>query len=372
MKKLLSNIGVLAFGLLIGLCILELILRVYNPFPFRVKGDKIILPANQRYVVRNNTITRLDSVITHSKNSLGFRGPELPKNFSGYLSIIAVGGSTTECANLSDHKDWPNLLGTKLNKYLGNVWMNNAGLDGQSTFGHIILLNDYILKIKPKIILFLVGTNDVERDDLNEYDKDKIQDSYQSWKNFIAKKSELVALSVNFARVYSAKKRNLTHKELKLKEVKHFVVPDSIMDKELKRQTENYLPGYKKRLLSLIETCKKNNIEPIFLTQPLLTGPAIDSLTGVNLSTIEVSPINNGILTWKILELYNQITKETGKEMNCMVIDLANKLPKNSIYFYDVGHHTNQGAEAISSILFNELSLYFKNKSIVKSPDRTN
>ena len=46
------------------------------------------------------------------------------------------------------------------------IWLNNAGLDGHSTFGHIILFKDYIVKLKPKIILFLVGANDVGR---NEY-----------------------------------------------------------------------------------------------------------------------------------------------------------------------------------------------------------
>ena len=135
---------------------------------------------------------------------------------------------------------------------------------------------------------------------------------------------------------------------------------------------EFYLPGFKKRLLSLIEICRKNNIQPIFLTQTLLTGPVIDSLTGVDLSTVEITHKQNGILMWRILELYNQTTKNTGREMNCMVIDLANKLPKNSLYFYDVSHYTNEGSEAVSAILFKELSIYLENKGIVDPQGQTN
>ena len=50
--------------------------RVYNPFESRVKGDKIVLPANKKYVIRNNILKKLDKNIIRTKNSLGFRGEE--------------------------------------------------------------------------------------------------------------------------------------------------------------------------------------------------------------------------------------------------------------------------------------------------------
>ena len=40
------------------------------------------------------------------------------------------------------------------------VWLNNAGLDGHSTFGHEILLRSHIIKLKPDMIIFLTGIND--------------------------------------------------------------------------------------------------------------------------------------------------------------------------------------------------------------------
>ena len=81
---------------------LEIILRIYNPFHFRLKGDKIILPVNQVEVIRNEINPRLDKIIINKRNSLGFRGPEKPREFEKALSIITVGGSTTECHFLSD------------------------------------------------------------------------------------------------------------------------------------------------------------------------------------------------------------------------------------------------------------------------------
>jgi lysophospholipase L1-like esterase len=80
---------------------------------------------------------------------------------------MAIGGSTTECFYLSDGKTWEDRLANKLRKDFKKVWVNNAGLEGHTTFGHLILLQDYIVKLKPKYILLLIGLNDTYRDKLS-------------------------------------------------------------------------------------------------------------------------------------------------------------------------------------------------------------
>ena len=51
--------------------------------------------------------------------------------------------------------------GPKLSRDFTRVWINNAGLDGATTYRHLILLEDYVVKLQPKVVLFLVGINDV-------------------------------------------------------------------------------------------------------------------------------------------------------------------------------------------------------------------
>ena len=130
--------------------VLELFLRVYKPFEFRMKGNKIILPVNKKYIIENNE-EKFDKKIIHTKNTLGFRGEEMPEDFEEYLTIITIGGSTTECFHTSDGKTWTDILGNKLKDNFSRTWINNAGLDGQSTRGHIILMEDYIINITPQI-----------------------------------------------------------------------------------------------------------------------------------------------------------------------------------------------------------------------------
>ena len=52
-----------------------MILRVYNPLGFRIKGDKIILPINKKEIIHHeHGLGKLDRVVVHQSNSLGFRG----------------------------------------------------------------------------------------------------------------------------------------------------------------------------------------------------------------------------------------------------------------------------------------------------------
>ena len=83
----------------------------------------------------------------------------------------------------------------------------------------------------------------------------------------------------------------------------------------------------------------------MFLTQPALYGPGVDGLTGINLAALRVSNDMNGDLGWEVLELYNDVVRQRGKEADVLVIDLAREMPKNSPYYYDLMHYTNAGAD---------------------------
>ncbi|SRR5579871_21310 len=334
---------------------LEIFLRLYNPFHFRLKGDRIILPVDQKTTIYNSINPKLDSIIVNTRNALGFRGPDKPLNFEDHLSIITVGGSTTECKFLNDNKTWPFLLGVALGHGFKNIWLNNAGLDGHSTFGHQVLLNDYIIRLHPKIVTFLVGINDVESDQPSFHDKLNTKGAYPDLKHFIAENSEVINLVINFSRGWRAQKlNNTTQKLLVLKKDNDIVLPDSVYQQRLNDQNK-YLPNYQKRIEQLMDTCIKHGIEPVLITQPNLFGIGTDSASGVNLETFKVEPGLSGRLLWKILEEYNDVTRKVCAQKNIPLIDLAHLMPKNSIYFYDASHFTNAGAQKVADIIAQQL-----------------
>ena len=374
----LKNIGYILFLMVFTLVALEAILHFYNPWASRVKGNKIILPVNQIYNIDGSNNPKLDKKILHTKNSLGFRGAEKPADFDNYLSIVTVGGSTTECFFLADDKTWAFDLEQKLKPKFKNVWVNNAGLDGHSTFGHQILLDDYLVKIKPKIILFLVGINDVGREDLKDHDKNNLIDMPVTWRDSLARKSEVFNLILTYKRAKAAERNGSTHSYVNLAQLGSLTIPDDKIKSELDKQSE-LAASYKGRLLKLVKTCRQAGIEPVLLTQPALVGKGVDEPTGVDLENIcwddesskKLRDETNGKLYWLTLELYNQQTRAVGLETNSKVIDLANLLPKNSLYFYDALHYTNEGAAKISEILDEQLTPHLKeNYSSFELPNK--
>jgi hypothetical protein len=124
-----KNFKAFLLGLDIALLLCEIILRIYNPFPFALQKGKLVIPANQSRVYDNKWISRLDKKIYFSRNSLGFRGPEMPSIDSNWLRLITIGGSTTACTFLSDSNTWPFLLEKKLKAGYPQTWLNNAGID---------------------------------------------------------------------------------------------------------------------------------------------------------------------------------------------------------------------------------------------------
>ena len=361
-SKTKKRIGYLLFLFVFVLASCEVLLRIFNPFPSSVVGDKIILTPNYSKVYKNTTgASEMDETIIYKRNSIGLRGPEPPVAFKDYMSIIAIGGSTTECMFISEGKTWEDQLYKNLSRTFPKLWVNNAGFSGHSTFGHIILLRDYIVNLKPSICLFLVGGNDIDRKDLMPHDENFTK-TKQKWILFLAKKSALVNTLLNLYRNHLAKEKSLGDgKPFTLLNKKPLFITDSVIQEKITLQ-EPLVKAYSLRLKEMIRLCKSNGIEPIFVTQPCLVGEAVDSLTGVDLASFPMSDKINGRLFWRYIQLYNAETISVAKEEGLFCIDLARELPKSSAYYYDLMHYNISGNARVAAILGGKLDLYLQNK----------
>src|SRR5437016_4509249 len=105
-RSFLSKAFLLLFSAILALLLLDVLLRFYNPLQARIKGNRIVLSTNKTYHIKNDITKGLDPEITITRNSIGFRGPNPPANMNKYLSIVTIGGSTTQCFFLSDDQTW--------------------------------------------------------------------------------------------------------------------------------------------------------------------------------------------------------------------------------------------------------------------------
>jgi lysophospholipase L1-like esterase len=354
-----KNLKALLFGILVALLLCEIILHIYNPFTSFTKQGKLVMPARQKAVFENKWIKQLDPQIHYSRNTLGFRGPEPADSIHKLNSIICIGGSTTECRFLSDSQTWPYLLGQQLKDSIPNLWVNNAGIDGHSTFGHLLLLKEYVLKLKPKYVLLLTGVNDVETEKPESFDlmnENKIQ--FTSFKAFVKSLLNKTETGATFFQLYAIKKaytKGLIHKEVNFKNLADTLFVETDMQREIQKQ-QNYLQGYQARLQELVTLCKKNHISPILLTQPSMYGSFTDSLTMIQMGTKYLSSSadkRNNALQEKILEQYNDVVRSFSTQTP--VIDLAALMPKQSVYYYDFIHFNKKGAVKMAGLLANSL-----------------
>ncbi|MCP9764541.1 SGNH/GDSL hydrolase family protein [Lacihabitans soyangensis] len=350
LKNIFSKLTYLLYVLIIVGIGLEIFLRFFSPVPVRLKGNNIVLPKNQQYNLPNEKFTKISKNAVHTKNSIGFRGEEWDLS-SKRTKMLFVGGSTTECFYIDDKKHWPYLLSQKLGP---NFLVNNAGLNGHSTVGHISLLNGYLAQLKPDYAFFLIGINDLATTDNggNSFDSKLVEKNMEYFVLQIEEYSRLVNLLHSFYRSYQAFKLGVKdnaewHLESQ-KELKS--LPQNEMDEILKKH-KNAQEGYKKRILEIINICKSNNVKPVFLTQPLLFGEGIDPTTGLDLAKYQVY-IFSGLQYSQKLEPYNQTLRQVCTESQIQMIDLAKLLPKDSKYFFDDMHFSDAGCEKISEIIF--------------------
>ena len=361
-KYVVTNATLIFLGFIAALALSEMMLRLYNPLSFEVKGDQIELRVSQSWDI-DQINPELSERVSHVHNTIGFRGEEPPENFSESVTVIVVGGSTVHELALDEDQTWVSLLGHRLETKFRHLWINNAGLDGHSTFGHIILLKEHLSILKPDVIVYLIGVNDVSRDSTShsEVIPDSLVKPGERIIKRLADRMEIVALPLNIYRTIKSPDSLVHQHDFDLTKVgKRFLTDDSKLDRiELIRRT--YLKGYSDRVNRLIEETQSMGIVPVLITQPSLYGYFKDPISGMDLSLAAVGDFNGG-LAWDILELYNDETRRIGASQSVLVIDLANSMPHSSEYYYDWIHFNIKGAELVNDIVYEELCDYLGSK----------
>jgi lysophospholipase L1-like esterase len=96
-------------------------------------------------------------------NRFGVRGRTFGGDRAEYR-VLAIGGSTTECASLDDSLAWTHLVETGLDTTADGrrVWVGNVGRGGMTSRDHVLHVK-YLLAQYPRIdlVVSLVGVNDV-------------------------------------------------------------------------------------------------------------------------------------------------------------------------------------------------------------------
>ena len=315
---------------------------------FKKKLNCSYLMCNKTY----NFVTPFDfykdkKEVIYSRDKYGFRGRF--KDFDK-IDILTVGGSTTDERFLKLSDTWSEKLESKLNLNLNNIDVVNAGIDGQSTYGHIWNFEEWFAKLdnfKPKYSLFYIGIN--ERLNLMHYDNhygvEINMNLLRKIKYYIKKNNGITYKLIHH--IY--KKFILNDKYIVNSGVSHGkrVANYSLVNEEysLSKEYEIYLY---RNLKVIYEYSKKIGSEPIFITQKTLLGKY------ENQKYLSIDKINNYLHEKYIAEII--INFCSLYKVKCL--NLNNNLDFLEEDMYDLVHTTPSGSEKIAQYIYLELKDY--------------
>src|SRR4029078_11820580 len=153
---------------------------------------------------------------------------------------------------------------------------------------HLVLLEDFVVPLHPKVPIFLVGANDVARASISDWDGENVKRGLQfafarAFIKSASAYSEVISLFLNGYRSYTAYKAGLIHQQIDLSQQGYLDIPEAEPQQYLQENASPaLLKGYEERLQKLVQVSRKAQIEPVFVTQPLLVGFGTDDVTGVD------------------------------------------------------------------------------------------
>ena len=333
MVGILKNISINIIVFLFLYSILE-ILTGQIIFKKKYKCSYILCNADYNY--KTNLYSTEKIHIKYKKDMHGLRGRE--KSLSK-VNILVIGGSTTDERYLNLDDTWVEKLEKNFKKKGKNIDIVNAGIDGQSSYGHIWSLENWINRIEgfsPEYILFYFGINEKNISGRHDFNPKEAKYPKKIWyylkynDGITNKIYELIFLKLN-----PIDELNVAHS--KEREAKYVNVNNS---------KKYEFINLKQNVFKMIDLSLSLNSKPILVTQ----------------RTKRWQIINDKVLSISVSEDYYSREKKISdiiiagcKEKKAICIDGFSIIKFDDDDTYDLVHTTPKGSEKIADVLFDQI-----------------
>jgi len=351
MKRLKHILAVLAVNLLLlaaGVVAVELIFGGWLD-PRRLNRLNILKDRVYRHDV-SKLYAAANPVVTYTRDKYGLRGSY---SSPGDIRILTVGGSTTDQRHIGDGQTWQDVLQKRFEQAGLRIPVANAGIDGQSTFGHIANFKWWfpdIPGLAPEFILFYVGLNDYHKDVADRFDRyvfegdnpgigERIRDNSAIWhllKTLQGTYKAMIVSRIGHERVNFG---GLTWVRDPLQSDYGFMAPR--------------LEAYAARLRLLADLTRQAGAAPIFVSQPSrhyrVTAQGIEGQP--ELTSVDGRRIN-GVDFYRLMRKMDGVAESVAREKGALYVDLAGRGEWTDADFYDLVHMTPQGAAKVGNLLY--------------------
>ena len=287
--------------------------------------------------------------IRYQRDQYGFRGKY---GSPASLDILTIGGSTTDQKALTEGETWQDYLAEAFKSDGQDITVANAGIDGQSTIGHIFNFERWfplIPELHPRFVVAYVGINDVHvwmedtADQLLAHSRvlrihHAIKNNSAIYKLYRVIKGQLVA-----------RKARLTGADVKPETAGWTDTPNLPVDPEFVKK----IASYSIRLKKLVGKIRDLDATPILVTQQ--RGDMKIDKSGKVWGMRAPKMQRNGIDEALALNQINAATLETCRVLEITCFDLATEIVLNPTDFYDRVHTKPSGAKKIGLYLHRKL-----------------
>jgi len=349
----------LILGLAAGVLLLEVFYGGWFD-PYALNRLNIVRNKTVHYPINGLYDTGLEYAV-HKRDMYGFRGYyESPDS----IDILTIGGSTTEQKYITEGQTWQDVMRTRFLEEGKDVSVVNAGLDGQSSKGHIENFEYWFPKVpglKPKYFIFYIGFCDrfAWLDRIEEY-KDRKgllggETERSMWDRLLRRSFVCDA----FRKLYSSHTAyvyDLHHARIDYSEANWLKIKPSAFSDHVNEAAKLY-GRQLHRLFDLVESWGG---KAVFVTQKAMTYKEVEGEIYF-LDTVKV--IGRDVVTHHDDYIYmshiNNTTMEVCRERGGICIDLAKELEVSPDDYYDYRHMNPRGTEKVGNFLYGKLKELF-------------
>ena len=292
-------------------------------------------------------------VVRYSRNQWGLRDD---CGAPGGIDILTIGGSTTDQRYIPFESTWQETMEADLARRLGHpICVSNAGVDGQSTFGHQLAFRNWfplIPDLKPRLVVFYIGINDA--------DFTMMKPSHFDQDNTGGKRSRLRQLEISriwywlsdtIRGLIRFRSTNLGHRRESFAPADYTAMR---LSADTPDRARRHAEQFRLRLRSLIEQARKLDADVLCVTQPHRMVKIVDGKPrGLPEALGWPDQIRNGLdYDWSIRRLNAVMAQECGESR---LVDLYSQRFDDS-EFYDFMHTKPAGSRKIGHILAERLA----------------
>ena len=303
-------------------------------FKKKIKCSYVLCDANYNY--KTNLYSSESILIEYKKDKYGLRGRE--KSLLE-TDILVIGGSTTDERYLNLKDTWAEKLETNFKKKGKNIDIVNGGIDGQSSYGHIWSLENWINKIEdfsPKYILFYFGINEKNFSNRHDFNIKEVNYPKRIW--YYLKYNDGITNKIYellFLRFNPIDELNVAHSKQRK--------PKYVKIKEFKKYEFNDL---KQNVFKLIDLSISLNAKPILVTQRTNRWKKKES------SILSISSNEDYFSKEKTI---SEIIISACEEKKAICIDGFSNIIFDDKDTYDLVHTTPRGSKKIADVLFDQI-----------------